>query len=124
MEYKQKQMIKHMKKLIAILSFFTILAVFFSIETKGKEDIWNSKGGRSISLFVSMEENELHIYSDNQWDNVSIQMLDANGIVFYLDHTTVGGGEATVIPLPDLPKGNYQVILTRNNQPISWYLTK
>lgn len=117
-------MFKDMKKLIAILSFFTIFAVFFSIETKGKEDIWNSNGARCLSLFVTLEENELHIYSDTQWDNVSIQMLDANGTVFYLDHTTIRGGEATVIPLPDLPEGNYQVILTRNNQPISWYLTK
>lgn len=113
-----------MKKLITILSFLIIVTTCISVKVKADEATWRPEDKRSISLFVSMEENELHIYSDNQWDNVSIQMLDVNGIVFYLDHTAIGGGEATVIPLPDLPEGNYQVILTRNNQPISWYLTK
>lgn len=113
-----------MKKLIAVLSILTTLITLVSTETRANEEKWKPDEGRSVSLFVFIADNTLHICSDNQWDNVTIQIQDLNEIIFYFDNLTIQGAAETIIPLPDLPEGNYQVILTRNNQPISWYLTK
>lgn len=113
-----------MKKSIAIL-FITIsflLAPF--VKANADKNIWNSEDGRSVSLFLSIEENDLHIYSDKQWDNISVQMIDPNGRTIYVDVITIPAEEELTISLSYLPEGNYQVTLTKDNQPAIWYLTK
>lgn len=113
-----------MKRLITIL-FITIsflLAPF--INASAYEGTWNAEDDRSVSLYLSIEENNLHIYSDKQWDNIGIQVVDPNGRTIYVDVIAIPAEEELIIPLSYLPKGNYQVILTKDNQPVTWYLTK
>lgn len=113
-----------MKKSIAIL-FITIsflLAPF--VKANADKNIWSCEDGRSVSLFLSIEENDLHIYSDKQWDNISVQMIDPNGRTIYVDVITIPAEEELTISLSCLPEGNYQVTLTKDNQPAIWYLTK
>lgn len=113
-----------MKRLITIL-FITIsflLAPF--INASAYEGTWNAEDDRSVSLYLSIEENNLHIHSDKQWDNIGIQVVDPNGRTIYVDVIAIPGEEELIIPLSYLPEGNYQVILTKDNQPVTWYLTK
>lgn len=113
-----------MKRSITILliTISFLLAPFVKVNTHEKD--WKSEDGRSVSLFLSIEENNLHIYSDKQWDNIGIQVIDPNGRTIYVDVIAIPGEEELTIPLSYLPEGNYQVILRKDNQPVTWYLTK
>ena len=51
-------------------------------------------------------------------------MIDPDGQTLYIDVITIPSEEELTIPLSYLPEGNYQVILTKDNQPVTWYLTK
>ena len=113
-----------MKKSIAIL-FITIsflLAPF--IKANADKSNWDSEEDRSVSLFLSIEENNLHIYSDKQWDNIGIQVVEPNGRTIHVDVITIPSEGELTIPLSYLSQNNYQVVLTKNNQPVIWYLTK
>lgn len=113
-----------MKKSIAIL-FITIsflLAPF--VKANADKNNWMQAEDRSVSLFLSIEENDLHIYSDKQWDNIGVQMIDPNGRTIYVDIITIPAEEELTISLSYLPEENYQVTLTKGNQPVIWYLTK
>lgn len=114
-----------MKKFITILVLTTISAVL-SIHAKAdkNKDEWLPDKDRSISLYVNIEENDLHIYSDKEYDCVNIQVVDVNGIMIHSDIINIPANDVLIIPLSDLPKGNYQVTLSKNNQPVVWYLTK
>lgn len=113
-----------MKRLITIL-FVTISFIFAPIiKANADENRWYPKDDRSITIRLSIEENNLHIYSDKQWDNIGIQVVDPNGRTIYVDVIAIPGEEELTIPLSYLPNGNYQVTLTKDNQPITWYLTK
>lgn len=113
-----------MKRSITILFFTTISIVLFSINVKANEESWDPEGDRSISLFLSIDENELHIYSEKQWDNIDIQVQDSNGTIIYINRINIPAEEELAIPLLDIPESNYQVTLTKDNKPITWYLTK
>lgn len=111
-----------MEKLATFLFNFIMI---FSVCATADEANWNSSEQRSLSLSLSIEENELHIYSEKQWDNVNIQIQDINGIIYNLTSILLTAGEEIVIPLEEeLPAGNYQVSLIRNGYPINWYVTK
>ena len=112
------------KKFITTLLFATISIVLFSVNAKADKENWYPEDGRSISIFLSIEKNDLHIYSDKQWDNIGIQMIDPDVQTIYIDVITIPSEEELTIPLSYLPEGNYQVILTKDNQPVTWYLTK
>ncbi|MCD8269250.1 MAG: DUF3244 domain-containing protein [Parabacteroides sp.] len=113
-----------MKKSIAILliTISFLLAPF--IKANADKANWDCEDDRSISMFLSIEENDLHICSDKQWDNISIQVIDPNGRTIYVDIITIPAENELIIPLSYLSEGNYQVVLTKNNQPVIWYLTK
>lgn len=113
-----------MKKISVILSCLLVLVFHFSQIIKADENSWDSERTRSFTLFLSIEENELHIYSEKQWDNIHIQIRDINGIIYTLSPILLPAGEETVIPLgKELPAGNYQVSLIKNGCPINWYIT-
>lgn len=112
-----------MKKSIAIL-FITIAFILVPCVKANAEKNWVQDDDRSVSLFLSIEENDLYIFSDKQWDNISIQVIDPNGRTIYVDVITIPAEEELSIPLSYLSEGNYQVVLTKNNQPVTWYLTK
>ncbi len=114
-----------MKKFLTVLLVTIVSVVFFSAETKADiEKSWLEIKERSISLYINVEGNGLCIHSDKQYDHVNIQVVDANGMTIYVDLINIPANEALVIPLPYLPEGNFQVVLSKNNQPIVWYLTK
>lgn len=104
--------------------FTALSTILFSIKASTHEKNWNERDGRSVSLCLSIEENDLHIYSDKQWDNIGIQMIDPDGKMIYIDIITIPAEEELTIPLSYLPEGKYQVILTKDNQPVTWYLRK
>lgn len=112
------------KKFITTLlvTFFFILS--FMIKANANEGNWHPDDSRSISIFLSIETNNLHIYSDKQWNNIGIQIVDPNGRTIYADVIAIPAEEELIIPLSYLPEGNYQVTLTKDNQPVTWYLTK
>ncbi|WP_455639153.1 DUF3244 domain-containing protein [Parabacteroides sp.] len=112
-----------MKKSIAIL-LITISFILAPFIKANADKNWVQDDGRSVSLFLSIEENDLHIHSDKQWNNIGLQVIDSDGVTIHVDVITIPAGEALVIPLSYLPEGNYQVVLTKNNQPVIWYLTK
>lgn len=115
-----------MRKFITMLLVAIVSFAFFPIEAKAdkNKNEWVDKNNRSISLYINIEGNNLYIHSDKQYDHVNIQVVDANGILIYADLINIPAEESLVIPLSDLPEGNYQVILTKDNQPVVWYLNK
>lgn len=113
-----------MKKFTTTL-FVTFFFIFsFMIKANAYEATWYPESDRSISIFLSIEENNLQIYSDKQWDNIGIQVVDPNGRTIYVDVIAIPAEEELIIPLSYLLEGNYQVTLTKDNQPVTWYLTK
>lgn len=113
-----------MKRSIAIL-FITISFLLTPfVKANAHEAGWSCDKDRSVSLFLFIEENNLHIYSDKQWDNIGVQMIDPNGRTIYVNVITIPAEEELTISLSYLPEGNYQVTLTKDNQPAIWYLTK
>lgn len=114
-----------MKKFITILVLTTISVVLsIHVNADNHKNNWVSKENRSISMYLDLEENDLHIYSDKEYDCVNIQVVDVNGIMIHSDIINIPANDVLIIPLSDLPKGNYQVTLSKNNQPVVWYLTK
>lgn len=113
-----------MKRSIAIL--FITISFFLAPFIKGNADesSWHKVDPRSISLFLSIKENNLHIYSDKQWNNINIQIIDLDDRTIYVDVITIPAEDELIIPLSYLPEGTYQVVLTKDNQPVIWYLTK
>lgn len=112
-----------MKRSITIL-FITIAFILAPFVKANAEKNWAQGEDRSVSLFLSIEENSFYIHSDKQWDNIGIQVVDPNGRTIYVDVINISAEEELTIPLSYLPEGNYQVILTKDNQPVTWYLTK
>lgn len=114
-----------MKRFITIL-VLTVISVILSVHVNADshENDWISDKYRSISIYLDIEENNLYIYSDREYDYVDIQVVDTNGMMIHTDIINISENDALIIPLSDLPKGNYQVTLTKNNQPVVWYLTK
>lgn len=111
-------------KTVKIL-FWAILGImFFQVNINADEKIWDAETERSISLYMEMQEEGLFIHSDEQYDQVNLQVVDANGFIIYVDLINIPAEEALIISLPDLPEGDYQVILSKNNQPVVWYITK
>lgn len=120
--------IAKMRRLLAIL-FVTLSFVFTSIinmdaKTRYVESNWSEEFLRSVTLFLSIEGNDLRIHSEKQFDNVGIQVVAPNGQTIYVNVINISAEAEMAIPLSYLPEGNYQVILTKNNQPVIWYLTK
>lgn len=114
-----------MRKFITMLLVAIVPVAFFSIEAKADtEHKWLDKDNRSVSLYINIEENDLYIHSDKQHDQVNLQVVDANGLTIYADLINIPAEETLIIPLFDLPEGDYQVILSKNNQPVIWYITK
>lgn len=113
-----------MKKSIAILLITISFLLTPVVKANADKNNWKQADDRSVSLFLSIEENDLHIYSDKQWVNTGIQMIDPNGRTIYVDVITIPAEEELTIPLSYLPEGNYQVVLTKDYQPVTWYLTK
>lgn len=111
-------------------SFTTTLLITLSllftsyIKMNADENSWNKKNDRSISLFLCVEENNLYIHSTTQWDHIGIQVIDPDGETIYMDIIAIPAEEELIIPFTYLPEGNYQVILTKDNQPVTWYLEK
>lgn len=113
-----------MKKFITTL-FVTFFFIFsFMIKVNAYENTWYPEDDRSISIFLSIDENDIHIYSEKQWNNIGIQVIDPNGRTIHVDVITIPTEQELTIPLSYLPNGNYQVTLTKDNQPVTWYLTK
>ena len=113
-----------MKKSIAILFITISLLLVPFVKANADKNNWAQGDGHSVSLFLSIEENSLHIHSDKQWDNIGIQVIDPNGRTIYVDVITIPAENELIIPLSYLSQNNYQVVLTKNNQPVIWYLTK
>jgi hypothetical protein len=112
------------KRFLTILSFTLLLLVLFRIDVKADEADWRLRDKRSISIFVFIEENSLRISSIKEWNQVSIQVLDVSNTTVYGGEIYLSAREEITIPIGDIPDGVYQVILTKYDIPIVWYLTK
>lgn len=103
---------------------FFLLA--FIVKVNADKANWypNDNRSRSATIFLTIEDNDLHIYSEKQFDNVNIQVVDPSGKTIYVEIINITAEVEMNIPFIYLPEGNYQVVLTKNNQPVIWYLTK
>lgn len=88
-----------MKKFITILVLTTI-SVVLSIHAKADNNKgeWYPDHNRSISIYLDIEENDLHIYSDKEYDCVHIQVVDVNGIMIYSDIINIPTNERAELP--------------------------
>lgn len=113
-----------MKKFITNLLATVFFLFALTIKINAYKETWYPYDNRSITLFLSIEGNDLRIHSEKQFDNVGIQVVAPNGQTIYVNVINISAEAEMAIPLAYLPEGNYQVILTKNNQPVIWYLTK
>lgn len=112
------------KKLITNLLTTVFFLLAFVIKVNADKATWYPEDNRSVTIFLSIEENDLRIYSEKQFDNVNIQVVDPTGQTIYVNVINIPAETELDIPLSYLPKGNYQVVLSKANQPVTWYLTK
>lgn len=115
-----------MKKKRFITFFILVSLILFETHGNVYEEVWESDINRSLSIILSIEEKDLHIYSDNLWNDISIEILNPEGAIIYTNRIDIPAKGILILSVADteLPKGIYQVILTKNNQPRIWYLTK
>lgn len=113
-----------MKKLITKLLTVVFFLLAFIVKVNADKATWYPTDNRSVTIFLSIEENDLCIYSEKQFDNVNIQVIDPNGQIIYVNVINIPAETELNIPLSYLQEGNYQVVLSKDNQPVTWYLTK
>lgn len=116
-----------MKKLSIILSIVIILINCISeisYAQNTNDDKWNDGLERTINVSLSTEENKLYIYSEKEWNDVSLQLISTIGFTIYMDIINIPSKEETTILLPEINAGNYQVVLSKNNSPKTWFLTE
>lgn len=112
------------KKLITNLLTTVFFLLAFIVKVNADKATWYPENDRSVTIFLSIEENDLRIYSEKQFDNVNIQVVDPTGQTIYVNVINIPAETELDIPLSYLSEGNYQVVLSKDNQPVTWYLTK
>lgn len=100
-----------MKKLYYfIFLFFNICQVIIAenVITDPKED-WDKSNERTITSTpqLSIDDSFLYIYSEQQLDNVTISIQNANGDIIYSIVITIPAFQTYSIPVSSLNNGEY-----------------
>lgn len=90
---------------------------------KDVEYPWGDDESRAISSSpsLSIDDSNIYIYSEKQLDCLTVQIIDARGIVLYNDMTNVPTGIEYPISIESLPKGNYQIYISQEDNYIIGY---
>lgn len=96
---------------IILLIFFFLTGSVINMYADHEGD-WSSKENRSLDgFFFSLEGGYLSIYSNDQYDFVTIQIQDETGILYYVKEIEMGPCDVFSILLGELPIGNFQLIV-------------
>jgi hypothetical protein len=104
-----------MKKIITIfILLLTVSTTLLSKEKKESRHSWEEIEYNSIS--ATIDENILYIFSDKQCENLDIQIQDLDGAVVYTNKVSLQVGVEFMIPVSNLLKEAYQIVLTLNEK--------
>lgn len=107
---------------------FLILGVIFPTfiypnKVRDVVDSWSEKEDRTIpsSPSLSIDDSNIYLYSEKQLDGLTVQIINARGIVLYNDMINILAGIEYPISIESLPKGNYQIYISQEDNYIVGY---
>ena len=95
-----------------ILSFFLSIPTFAWSDTVPIEGEWTEDDLRStgsVPFIVEKEGNTLYICSNKRVEDVLIRIVSMEGHVFYENVHIFFANETIVVPLNNLPTGNFAI---------------
>lgn len=101
---------KHLHYIALLL--FLFIPTFVWSDTVPIQGDWTQgdlRSAGSIPFIVEKENNTLHILSRKHMENVLIQIVSFEGVVFYEERHTLLNNENISITLNNLPEGNYTI---------------
>lgn len=112
----KKRTIKKMITTIVLL-FLSSTAIAENVITEDEKK-WNPENERTIITApeLSIDDSFLYIYSEQQLDNVTISIQDANGDIIYSTVTTIPACQIYSIPVSSLNNGEYTFSLYNGNK--------
>lgn len=107
---------KHLHYIALLL--FLFIPTFVWSDTVPIQGDWTQgdlRSAGSIPFIVEKENNTLHILSRKHVENVLIQIVSFEGVVFYEGLFSFPTNEVITIPLNDLPKGVFIIEISHLN---------
>lgn len=86
---------------------------------------WEMTKHRSAQGFtITLQGDVLNAYSNKAYNNVAIQITDADGVSYYTKETPMTPDTPVVIPIEALPAGEYQIYFYTGYELITMYFVK
>lgn len=107
-----------MKRILTLLMMFLAVGTFTNTYAQGGtiatcsagHDNWRPTEHRSAQGFtITIQGDVLNAYSNKAYENVAIQITNANGVPYYIEETPMTPETPVVIPIDALPAGEYQI---------------
>lgn len=122
-----------MKQLFSLLMLFLAVGTFTDTYAQGGtiatcsagHDNWEPTEHRSAQGFtITIQGDVLNAYSNKAYENVAIQITDANGVPYYMEETPMTPETPIVIPIDALPAGEYQIYFYTGYELITMHFVK
>lgn len=113
------------KKIILILLCFLVIPISLSARRTITEiqNIWNDSidEDRSIpsSPSITIDENNLYIFSEKQLDDLCITIKDLSGNIVYTETANVSSEIEYHVSISTLPKGEYYISVAQGYKHIT-----
>lgn len=120
------RILKFLMMWVAVSGFTHIYAQGGDIATCSAGDSnWEPTEHRSAQGFtITLQGDVLNAYSNKAYDNVAIQITDADGVSYYTKETPMTPDTPVVIPIEALPAGEYQIYFYTGYELITMHFVK
>ena len=122
-----------MKQLFSLLMLFLVVGTFTDTYAQGGtiatcsagHDNWEPTEHRSAQGFtITIQGDVLNAYSNKAYENVAIQITDADGVPYYTKEMPMTPETPVVIPIDALPAGEYQIYFYTGYELITMHFAK
>ena len=121
-----------MKRIFALLMLFFAVGTFTNAYAQGAiatcsagDENWETTEHRSAQGFtITLQGDVLNAYSNKAYENVAIQITDADGVPYYTKETPMTPETPVVIPIDALPAGEYQIYFYTGYELITMHFVK
>ena len=122
-----------MKRILTLLMMFLAAGTFTNTYAQGGtiatcsagHDNWEPTEHRSAQGFtITIQGDVLNAYSNKAYENVAIQITDADGVPYYTKEMPMTPETPVVIPIDALPAGEYQIYFYTGYELITMHFVK
>ena len=114
-----------MRRIVTFLLVLFMANSFVSVYGSAEHGDWDPTEHRSAQGFtITLQGDVLNAYSNKAYENVAIQITDANGVPYYIEETPMTPETPIVIPIDALPAGEYQIYFYTGYELITMHFVK